>query len=78
MNLIEVQKQLEEKNKKRNQLVGQKEMLMDHLKEVGYESIKEAKKARKKFESKKQKLKETYQRKETEFKEKYEELLNAD
>jgi pyridoxal biosynthesis lyase PdxS len=78
MNLAEVQKLLDTKNKKRNQFIGQKEMLMETLKESGFSSIKEAKKEIKNLNQKITKLQEKYQEKEKSFKEKYEDLIYAD
>lgn len=78
MNLIEIKKQLEKKNQKRNQLLGQKEMLMETLKEKGFKSIKEAKQNITKLEKKKEKLKQTYQDSIDDFIEKYKDLLNND
>lgn len=78
MNLIEVQNLLDSKNKKRNQLIGQKEMLLETLKESGFNSTKEAKKEIQKLNQKEKKLQKTYQEKEKIFKEKYEDLIYAD
>lgn len=76
MNLIEVKKQLEKKNQKRNQLLGQKEMLMETLKEKGFTSIKEAKQNIKKLEKKKEQLEQKYKDSIANFTTEYKDLLN--
>ena len=76
MNLIEIKKQLEKKNQKRNQLLGQKEMLMQTLKEKGFDSIKEAKQNIKKLKRKKEKIEQKYKESTLDFISKYEDLLN--
>lgn len=77
MNLIDVQNILEAKNKKRNQLIGQKELRMETLKDQGFSTVKEAKNEIIKLTKKKKKLIATYKAKEQEFKEKYEDLING-
>lgn len=76
MNLIEVKKQLEKKNQKRNQLLGQKEMLMETLKEKGFTSIKEAKQNITKLKKRKEKLEQKYKDSVANFTTEYKDLLN--
>ena len=45
MNLIQAKKKVEAKDRERNKLLGQKEMLMEGLKDLGFKSIGEARKA---------------------------------
>lgn len=76
MNLIEVKKQLEKKNQKRNQLLGQKEMLMETLKEKGFTSTKEAKQNITKLKKRKEKLEQKYKDSVANFTTEYKDLLN--
>ncbi|MCP4371991.1 MAG: hypothetical protein GY797_28310 [Deltaproteobacteria bacterium] len=46
MNLIQMTKTVKDKEKLRNKLLGQKEMLMEGLKDLGFKNLGEAKKSR--------------------------------
>lgn len=41
-NLAQIKEKLDQKNQKLNQLLGQKEALLENLKELGFSSVKEA------------------------------------
>ena len=42
MDLVEIRKKVEEKDRKRQQLIGQKEQIEKDLKEFGFDSLEEA------------------------------------
>ncbi|MHA1739233.1 MAG: hypothetical protein ACTSWD_11655 [Candidatus Heimdallarchaeota archaeon] len=76
MDLIQAIKQVEAKDKKRNQLLGQKSMLSDSLKELGFKNINEAKKASTKLKSEIAKMEEHYITGIEKFKKQFSHLLN--
>ena len=75
MNLIQATKLVKEKEKNRDKLVGQKEMLMKSLKTLGFKSIGEAKKARTQKKNKLVKMNTHYCKGEEAFKKRFEHLL---
>lgn len=75
MDLIQIAKNLKEKEKRRDQLLGQKSMLLENLKEVGFESLKQAKKTLLLKEQELEKLKKHYKEGEELFITKFKSLL---
>jgi hypothetical protein len=75
MDLIQATKILKEKERKREQLLGQKSMLVDRLKEMGFNTIKEAKDELAEKEKKLQKMKKKYKEGEERFITKFAHLL---
>lgn len=75
MNLIQAIKKVEEKDKKRNQLLGQKSMLVENLKELGFKTLGEAKKSEQKFKDEVVKMETHYAEGEAKFKEQFSHLL---
>lgn len=75
MNLIQMKKVVQVKEKTRDKLVGQKEMLMDGLKDLGFKNIGEAKKARTQKKNALVKMNSHYAKGEETFKTKFEHLL---
>jgi len=51
MNLIQMTKLVQEKDNARNKLLGQKSMLVDNLKKLGFKNLGEAKKERTKLKN---------------------------
>jgi len=77
MNLIEAKRILEEKDRTRNQLIGQKTQIDSSLNSLGYKNVEEAEKDRIKIEKEILKLDAEYSSKTSEFMQKYTELLNG-
>lgn len=75
MNLIEAQKIVEQKDKNRSKLLGQKEMLMEGLKDLGFKNMGEAKKTRTAIKDEVIKMEKHYKSGETKFKNEYAHLL---
>lgn len=75
MNLIEVQRKVEQKDKKRSKLLGQKEMLMEGLKDLGFKNIGEAKKEGTAIKNEVVKMEKHYKNGEAKFQNKYGHLL---
>ena len=75
MNLLQITKVLKEKEKSRNKLLGQKEMLMDSLKKLGFKNLGQAKKESHKLKNQLIKMKAQYTDGEEKFKNKYAHLL---
>lgn len=75
MDLVNAKAILEEKNTRRNRLLGQKEMLLDNLKKIGYKDIKQAEEALKEQKDKISGMRKHYQDGVNKFKQKYGELL---
>jgi len=75
MDLIKAIKQVETKDKERNQLLGKKSMLVDSLKELGYKNIEQAKVASEKIEKEVAKMAKHYDEGETKFKTQFAHLL---
>jgi hypothetical protein len=75
MDLIQMQKKVQEKDNQRNKLLGQQEMLMNGLKDLGFSSIISAKKKSVELTVMVNKMKAHYQKGEEKFKEEYEHLL---
>jgi len=76
MNLIQMTKMVKDKEKNRNKLLGQKEMLMEGLKKLGFKSTSEANKSKTKLTNELTKMKEHYEKGENTFINKFEHLLN--
>jgi len=76
MNLIQMTKMVNDKAKNRDKLLGQKEMLMESLKKLGFKSISEGKKSKTKLTSELAKMEESYAKGEKTFKTKFEHLLH--
>jgi superfamily II RNA helicase len=76
MNLIQAEKILKGKEKNRNKLLGQKEMLTANLNDFGFVSVKNAKKELEKMKVKLEKMNEHYANGEKIFKNKFEHLLH--
>jgi hypothetical protein len=68
---------LEKKNQERNKLQGQKEMLLESLKELGFNTTKEAEKEITKLSTKIEKMKAKYQEGVEIFIKKYKDLLDT-
>ncbi len=75
MNLIEIQRKVEQKDKERNKLLGQKSMLVDNLKKLGFKNLGEAKKRLTAMTRELEKMDKDYQAEMNKFKTKYEHLL---
>ncbi len=76
MNLIQMTKIVNDKEKNRNKLIGQKEMLMEGLKKLGFKNLGEAKKARTKLQNELAKMDEHYAKGKATFIDKFEHLLH--
>jgi len=75
MDLIQAKKKVEAKDKERNKLLGQKEMLMDGLKELGFKTIDEAKKTSKSLKKTVDKMNTHYDKGVSKFKTQFGHLL---
>ena len=75
MDLIQATKILKNKERKREQLLGQKSMLVGQLKEMGFTNIKEAKQELAEKEKELKKMKNSYTKGEERFKSKFAHLL---
>jgi len=75
MNLQELQRKVKEKESKHNQLLGQKEMLEKQLKELGFNTIKEAQKEMDRLKKEEKILTERYDKGVSLFVSKYSHLL---
>jgi hypothetical protein len=75
--LTRVKNQLEKKNQEKNKLIGQKEMLLESLKDIGFNTPTEAEKEITKLSTKIEKMKEKYQEGIEIFIKKYKDLLEA-
>ncbi len=75
MDLIQMTKAVQAKEKTRNKLLGQKDMLMEGLKDLGFENTGEAKKARTQKKNALVKMNDHYTKGEATFKTKFEHLL---
>jgi len=76
MDLIQALKKVEEKDRRKQQLLGQKSMLVDSLKSLGFKNIGEAKKFSHKLSREVDKMKEQYEQEEAEFIEQFGHLLS--
>ncbi|MDP8268293.1 MAG: hypothetical protein P9L97_06140 [Candidatus Tenebribacter davisii] len=76
MDLIQAIKKVESKDKERNKLLGQREMLMQSLNDLGYENIVQAVKISTELKDEVQKMNVHYQKGEDKFKEQFGHLLN--
>jgi hypothetical protein len=76
MNLIQMTKVVNDKAKNRDKLLGQKEMLMEGLKDLGFKNMGEAKKTRTKLTNELTKMNDHYEKGEKTFKTKFEHLLH--
>jgi regulator of replication initiation timing len=72
-----IKDQLEKKNQERSKLQGQKEMLLESLKELGFSTTKEAEKEITKLSTKIEKMKAKYQEGVEIFIKKYKDLLDT-
>jgi len=75
MDIIKIKTQLDGKKAERNKLLGQKEMLIDRLKDLGYSSIKVAKKSILKMENDIERMENDLQEKMEDFENKYKDHL---
>lgn len=75
MDLIQAQKTVEQKDKNRSKLLGQKELLMEGLKDLGFKSINEAKKVGIAIKNEVAKMEKHHENGEVKFKNKYAHLL---
>lgn len=75
MNLIQMTKAVKDKEQNRNKLLGQKEMLMEGLKDIGFKSIEEANKTCTKLKSEVLKMESHYNAGEEKFKTDFGHLL---
>ena len=75
MDLIQMKKMVKDKAKNRDKLLGQKEMLTESLKKLGFKSISEAKKAKTKLHRELTKMEAHYEKGKDTFVDKYEHLL---
>lgn len=75
MNLIEAQRTVEKLDKNRSKLLGQKEMLMEGLKDLGFKNIEEAKKVIIGIKDEIIKMEKHYKDGEIKFKNEYAHLL---
>lgn len=71
-----IKNQLEKKNQERNKVLGQKEMILQSLKDLGFETPQQAKDKVKKVKDKLEKLKEKRQEGMELFVKKYKDLLD--
>jgi len=67
VNLIEAQRKVEEKDKERNKLLGEKGVFVDNLKKLGFKTIGEAKKQKTALINETTKMKKHYQNGEAKF-----------
>ena len=77
MDLIQATKILKEKEKLRDKLLGQKDMLLDRIKELGYANVKEAQKELLEKEKELLKMQEHYEKGEERFITKFKHLLES-
>lgn len=77
MNLIQLKEKIETKDRKRNQFIGQKNALIENLKNLGVSSLQEGKTETEKKEKELQKLKIKYQENKQKFLEDFKELLET-
>jgi pyridoxal biosynthesis lyase PdxS len=75
MNLIQTKTKLEELDKNRNKILGQKEMAMKSLHDFGFNSITEATRHIKKLETEIDELRSRYEKGCESFTKKYKDLL---
>ncbi len=74
-NLAQIKEKLDQKNQKLNQLLGQKEALLENLKELGFSSVKEAEEELTKLETELSKKNKDYKENVELFLETYSDLL---
>jgi conjugal transfer/entry exclusion protein len=74
-NLAQIKEKLDQKNQKLNQLLGQKEALLENLKELGFSSVKEAEEELTKLETALSKKNKDYKENVELFLETYSDLL---
>jgi len=75
MNLIEITKIVKEKDIHRNKLLGQKEMLMKNLAELGFKKISTAETANEKLKNELTKMNQHYTKGKEKFQNDYSHLL---
>jgi len=75
MNLIQIKQKIQDAEQEYNQLLGQKSMLVESLKKLGFNSLEAAKKEKKKMKLKLQKMEKYYDAGVDKFKKQYEHLL---
>lgn len=75
MNLIDAIKKVELKDKERNKILGQKEMLIESLKELGFDTTIDAEKASADMQKVVDKMNKNYENGETKFKKDFSHLL---
>jgi len=77
MDLIQITEIVKQKEKQRDQLLGRKSILIDGLKELGFNSLKEAKAEIKEKEKELKKMELHYDKGVKRFKEKFNHLLET-
>lgn len=75
MDLIQLKKKVQEKDNARNKLLGQKSMLVDNLKKLGFKTLGEAKKESTSLKNKLGKMDTKYKEGVEKFKESFGHLL---
>jgi len=75
MDLIQLKNKVQEKDNARNKLLGQKSMLVDNLKNLGFDTLADAKTEIVKLEKELAKMNKHYNSGVEEFKKKYAHLL---
>ena len=75
MDLIQAAKILKKKERERDQLLGQKNMLINDLKEMGFSNIKEAEKELEEKNKELKKMQSSYKKGEERFISKFKDLL---
>lgn len=75
MDLIQLKKKVQEKDNSRNKLLGQKSMLVDNLKKLGFKTLGEAKKESHKIKNKLKKMDSHYKEGVEKFKKDFGHLL---
>ncbi len=76
MDLIQLKKKVQEKDNARNKLLGQKSMLVDNLKKLGFKTLGEAKKESENLKTKLDKMNTHYMSGVEKFKKEFSHLLS--
>ena len=75
IDLVQMKNEIEKKKSKRDKLLGQKDLLLDSLKELGFKTVVSADKAINKMEKEIIKMENNLTKDTEDFEEKYEDLL---
>ena len=75
MDLMQIKKTLETKKSDRDKLLGQRDMLMEKLKKMGFNTVNEASRSLAELQDGLDKIEKTFEEQTTSFKEKYKDLL---